>query len=322
MRGLLYIVFLMVVTACSCGGGYSASVLDEAQGLMMSDPGGALERLNAIDVAGFEDSASVARWALLYSEALDANRLKAPTDTIVDFAIGFYESRGLPDELRRAREVKQRAAANGMTELATALYLQKEKEFFLYRERVRHGWIVAVALLLIVAACGVIAWQRERLRVHGLQAEALVAEAAALRAGMEGLEGRLAATLDNRFALIDQLCGTYYESQGASNERKALAERVKTEIEALKADEGIFGEIERAVNDCRGGMLDMLRTEMPGLKPADYRLTVYLAGHLSARTIALLTGESMDVVYKRKSRLKARIAAANPPHAGLFLSVF
>ena len=132
----------------------------------------------------------------------------------------------------------------------------------------------------------------------------------------------MAATLDNRFALIDQLCGTYYESQGASNERKALAERVKTEIEALKADEGIFGEIERAVNDCRGGMLDMLRSEIPGLKPADYRLTVYLAGHLSARTIALLTGESMDVVYKRKSRLKARIAAANPPHAGLFLSVF
>ncbi len=322
MRGLLYIVFIMVVSACSCGGGHASAMLDEAQSLMTSDPGGALSRLNACDVSGLDDSATVARWALLYSEALDANRLKAPTDTIVDYAIGFYESRGLADELRRARAVKQRAGGEGMSELATALYLQKEREFFLYRERVRRDRITAAAVILIFAACGVIAWQRQRLRLREAQAGILMAEAAALHSGLEGMESRLAASLDRRFGLIDELCGTYYESQGTRNERKALAERVRTEIEALNSDEGIFGEMERSVNECRSGMLDTLRAEMPDLKADDYRLMVYLGSRLSARTIALLIGESIDVVYKRKSRLKARITAAAPAHEVLFLSVF
>ena len=49
---------------------------------------------------------------------------------------------------------------------------------------------------------------------------------------------------------------------------------------------------------------------------------VYLASGLSNRTIALLIGESIDVAYKRKSRLKAKIAATDTPGKAQFLSVF
>lgn len=90
MRCLLYIILLLVVTGCSYSSSTSTNGLDEAERILHSDPTAALEKLNGFDVTEFQDSASMARWALLYSEALVANRLTAPTDTIVNIAIDYY----------------------------------------------------------------------------------------------------------------------------------------------------------------------------------------------------------------------------------------
>lgn len=65
--------------------------------------------------------------------------------------------------------------------------------------------------------------------------------------------------------------------------------------------------MERGVDACRDGLAADIRREWPAIKPDDYRLAIYMLSGLSNRTIALLLGESMDVVYKRKSRLKARL---------------
>ena len=119
------------------------------------------------------------------------------------------------------------------------------------------------------------------------------------------------ATKTNRFALIDSLCQTYYESQGTKLERKAIVEKVKSEIDAVRTDS--FPEMEQAVNDCRNNVLVKIKEEFPELKPEDYMLLVYLASGLSTRTICLLLDESVNVIYKRKSRLKSRLKA----HAGI-----
>ena len=66
----------------------------------------ALSALNGMDVSEFEDSATMARWALLYSEAIAANKLSAPTDTIVDIAIDYYGRHNLMSEYQRASMLK------------------------------------------------------------------------------------------------------------------------------------------------------------------------------------------------------------------------
>ena len=111
--------------------------------------------------------------------------------------------------------------------------------------------------------------------------------------------------LDTRFALIDALCQTYYETQGTKTEKKAIVEKVKSEIECVRTDS--FADMEKAVNDCRDNILATVREDFPEIKPDDYRLLVYLACGLSTRTISLLLDETVDVIYKRKSRLKARL---------------
>ena len=81
--------------------------------------------------------------------------------------------------------------------------------------------------------------------------------------------------------------------------------KVKAEIESVRTDS--FADMEQAVNDCRDNLLIRVKDLYPDLKPEDYHLLVYLAGGLSSRTISLLLGESVEVVYKRKSRLKSRL---------------
>ena len=65
------------------------------------------------------------------------------------------------------------------------------------------------------------------------------------------------------------------------------------------------------MNMCRDNLLESVKDKYPDIKDDDYQLLVYLVCGLSPRTISLLIGESVDVVYKRKSRLKIRLRDHN-----------
>ena len=327
MRGLFYIVVLMVLTGC----GFSSSqpkVLDEAQHLMYSDPSAAWSKLNSLDISEFQDSATIARWALLYSEAMVVNRISAPSDTIVNIAIDYYGHHNRKDEYQKALRLKALNQSSDSTDaLATALYLQKEKEFFLYKERVKHEQFVIIGLAILLAAAGVIVWMRQRLKLQTLKNDTLMAQASSFKNQIEAskgdvnrLESKLRSLLDNRFALIDSLCQTYYETQGTKSERKAIIDKVKTEIESVRTDS--LAQMEQTVNDCRNNLLLNVKNVYPELKSEDYQLLVYLASGLSSRTISLLLGETVDVIYKRKSRLKSRLKANVAPTYPEILSVF
>jgi len=318
MRSLVYIVIIFVTAACSSSGKF-VRTFDEAELLLKKDPAEAFERLNAIDVSALEDSASMARWALLYSEAMAANNLAAPTDTIVNAAIDYYSRHNMRAELERAMQAKRIALESASptgSALFKALFLQKEKEYFLFKARAERERIIYLCVIAILAASSVIAWQRRRLHDMDRENAMLISEAADLKSAISlrdedctHFKERLARLLDKRFALIDSLCETYYETQGTRAEKNSIVTRVKDEIEAVKADESIFADMEKTVNDCRSNLLVRLRTAWPDIRPDDYRLTVYLACHLSPRTISLLLGEKIEVVYKRKSRLKSRLSA-------------
>lgn len=317
MRSLIYIIIAFAATACSCQSSRVRS-FEEAEMLLSENPAKAYEQLNAIDLAGIEDSASMARWALLYSEALAANRLYAPTDTIVNVAIDYYSRHPEGEMLARAMRskvaIEEATAATDIDALSRALYMQKEKEYYLFKARSEREQLIYSGIVAVAVALAVISWQGRRISLKERRNAMLMAEACGLReavtlrdADCTRLENRLGTLLDTRFALIDSLCETYYETQGTRAERNSLVTRVKAEIESVKSDEAIFREMEKAVNDCRGNILETLKESWPEIKAADYRLAVYLSCRLSPRSISLLLGETVDVVYKRKSRLKSRL---------------
>ena len=208
-----------------------------------------MECLNGYDVSEFEDSATLARWALLYSESLAANNISAPTDTIVDIAIDYYSSHNLEEESRHASRLKSIIRGNeNKNSLASALYIQKEKEFLLYKERMRRERSVYAALIMMLVACGVILWQRHRLNVRKEHEERLVSEAHSLREGMlthrrtcSELESKLMSMLSTRFNVIDGLCETYYESQGTQLNVRQLPTRLNRRLTILNRQRDILG---------------------------------------------------------------------------------
>lgn len=316
MRALIYIVILIVASACTYSGSAVFKELDRAERLVQSDAEAALRMLNEFDVSEFSDSGTMARWALLYSEAMAANRLTAPTDTIVNIAVDYYGRHDMADKFRKATRLKKMiVTGNTADALATARYLQKEKEFMLYKERAkREQYMLIGVALMLVAAC-LIVWMYQRIKLQRVRNEALMAEASALRCQIDDrhndlgqLRSKLHGLLENRFALIDSLCQTYYESQGTKAERKAVIDKVKSEIEAVRSDS--FPGMEQEVNDCLDNILVKIKDCCPDIKPEDYQLSVYLASGLSTRTISLLLGCSVETVYKRKSRLKSRLKDA------------
>lgn len=327
MRGLLYIVLLIVITGCGYSGSNYKSGLDEAENMLGENPEKAFNMLNGYDVAEFKDSATMARWALLYGEALVANKLAAPTDTIINIAVDYYSSHiSAEDYLSRAQKAKALLSkSTGHSALASALYIQKEKEFMLYKERARRNQLLLIGMIVLLAAIGIIIWQRQHIKLKNAKADALIAEASFLKKSLENrknecsvLANKLSASLANRFNMIDELCETFYESQGSKNEKKAIVDKVKYHIDAIKNDNGIFNEMEQ----CHEEILTRLRNDFTTLKPEEYRLMVYIVSGLSNRTIALLIGESIDTTYKRKSRLKAKIASSSSPNKDILLSVF
>ena len=205
MRTLLYMAILLVITGCSCSSPRLRE-LDEAQRMITEDPRAALDCLNVIDVSEFGDSATMARWALLYSEAMVANNLSAPTDTIINIAVDYYERHNERVEFQQACRLKSLITAGDKKDaLASALYLQKEKEFMLYNERVKRERLMTWGLLTIVLAAGVIVWQRQRLKIKTIQNDALMAEASGLK-----------CMIDVRNRDVDKLESTLHRLLGAS----------------------------------------------------------------------------------------------------------
>ncbi|MCH5319760.1 MAG: hypothetical protein J1E38_08655 [Paramuribaculum sp.] len=295
---------------------------------MNSDPSAAWTKLNSFDISELNDSSTMARWALLYSEAMVANHITAPTDTIVNIAIKYYGNHHLTDEYQKALHLKAlNQSSNNSDALATALYLQKEKEFFLYKERIKQEQMLFIGIIILLFAIGTIVWLQQRLKLQTLRNDTLMAEASSFKNEIETskgdvsrLESKLHGLLENRFALIDSLCQTYYETQGTKTERKAIIDKVKSEIESVRTNS--FPQMEQAVNDCRDNLIALVKEKYPEIKPEDYQLLVYLASGLSTRTISLLLGETVDVVYKRKSRLKTRLKEKVAPVYPDILSVF
>lgn len=315
MRVLFYILIMMVASACSVGNSYRHE-LDCAQEELVADPERALERLTAMDVSEMNDSASMARWALLYSEALERNSLTAPSDTIVCIAIDYYRNHYDSEALKRAEALHrglQRAGEQDKEKdrLLTAQYLQKVREYSLYKERLASQRIIYISIILLVVACAVILWLTCRLKLRRAETDALLSEAASMRNLVKdnsALRNAVNDLLGTRFDLIDRLCNTYYESQGTKAEKNAIVNQVKNEIAALRTDPVTFNSLEQLANAGRRGIVDLLREAMPEIKVDEYALAVYLACGFSNRAIALLLEEKIDTVYKRKSRLKAKIA--------------
>lgn len=91
-----WVLLIGVLAGCvSCGTGRDVSnVLDTAAGLMGDRPEQALSMLESLDVDELSSASGKARYALLYTQALDKNRVDVQSDSLIRLAVDYYDRRG------------------------------------------------------------------------------------------------------------------------------------------------------------------------------------------------------------------------------------
>ena len=89
----LYLFLLCCLFVSCINNGVVISSLDNAEAVMFERPDSALKILRTIDIGDIPYGALQARFALLYTQALDKNYLPIPNDSLIHIAVDYYSQK-------------------------------------------------------------------------------------------------------------------------------------------------------------------------------------------------------------------------------------
>lgn len=205
-------------------------------------------------------------------------------------------------------------------------YEQNMQEAELKSERMSKVVIIIIASVLLVFLC---IWYRMHLKAHRREMEMKMLEAENIRHILKvtkedasAMQQSVNQLFEQKFKSIDELCNTYYVYQGSQHERAKIYNKVISIISNLSKDRKTISELEMFVNTYKNNLMTDFRSEFPALKDDDYLLFLYIVVDFSSRAISILIGESLPVVYNRKSSLKRKIQQSVSPMKERFLAEF
>ncbi len=185
-------------------------------------------------------------------------------------------------------------------------------------------------IILLLIAIAAYAWVKNRLTKQKheyikqkLENEKLVERAQFLSENLnlqiekyDNLSDEIKELFKDKCSTIDRLCTAYYQT---NNNR--TVEEVKKIINDLTDSPSNLKEIEKNIDLHSENLISLFREELPELNDYEYVLFTYSTLQFSTNSIALLTNEKKEVLYNRKSSLKAKIKSSNAPHKDRFLSI-
>ena len=131
MRKLYISILTLVSLFCSCSHSPITTELKRAEQLMTEAPDSAEKILNAIPRRNLKSRAQKARFALLYSQAMDKCYIDTDNDSLISVAVKYYSKRGSDHEKAMAyyyESVMYRNAKNTDAQVASLVKAQKYAE--------------------------------------------------------------------------------------------------------------------------------------------------------------------------------------------------
>lgn len=223
---------------------------------------------------------------------------------------------------------KQKIANQNLAQTVANYHAYEEtmREMKLRNERLSKV-VITVILLLTIAFLSI--WYYLHLKAHHRKMEIKMLEAENIRHILQvtkesasAMQQSVNQLFEQKFKSIDELCNTYYIYQGSKEERTKIYNNVIAIISSLRTDKKTITELETFVNTYKNNLMADFRAEYPLLKDQDYLLFLYIVVDFSARAISILIGESLPVVYNRKSSLKRKIQQSQSPMKERFLAEF
>lgn len=115
----------------------------------------------------------------------------------------------------------------------------------------------------------------------------------------------------SQFADLNNLCTGFYDSKVSKRKKDEMYLKAESSIKEMMSPASI-SDLDRMINSTFDNILEKLTTGVDWLEKRDIMLIrLYLAG-FSAKSINVLTGETIDNVYKKKTRILSRLEKTNP----------
>jgi hypothetical protein len=110
---------------------------------------------------------------------------------------------------------------------------------------------------------------------------------------------------------IDRIGLEYYGTGETRESRKVIFEEIQNEIGAFK-DQEFLAKLMKTIDDNFDGLMSKVKKDGLFTKDDDlHLLCLMIAGFSTQSTCLLMKLGNRDVLYKRRSRLKERIAASD-----------
>lgn len=131
MKHINVLVLVSIILLCSCSQAPITRTLHRAEQLMTEAPDSAEKILNAIPRHNLKSRAQKARFALLYSQAMDKCYIDTDNDSLISVAVKYYSKQGSDHEKAMAyyyESVVYRNAKNTDAQVASLVKAQKYAE--------------------------------------------------------------------------------------------------------------------------------------------------------------------------------------------------
>ena len=137
---------------------------------------------------------------------------------------------------------------------------------------------------------------------------------------MSGFREQIYSLYQTRFRFFDNICRQYYSFGMTAAKQRQIFKVVEENIVEVSDDKEIMA-LEEIVDAFRGGVMKKLREEFPRFKEEDFKVMCYwYAGFSPTAMCVFMKVDDINDIYKRKSRLKARIEKSESPNKDFFIS--
>lgn len=216
-------------------------------------------------------------------------------------------------------EVLEQPVLNIQIDMLRSSLEAKQREGELVRQR---NMIIYIVIAVIAVVVAYLVWRYLRRKNEAIAN--YVDTISELKHTLDTLPQQMATSINSlyrdRFSELNELCDIYYDHNGSSRHKNMVFNKLSDTIDAIKSDSSRLLELEKAVDNYRGGLMSSLRTLLPKLSERDYRVALYSFAGFSNRAIALFIDSDPIAVSKIKYNIKHKMRNTESTEAEMLIA--
>ena len=123
---------------------------------------------------------------------------------------------------------------------------------------------------------------------------------------LRNLRRKYVSTYKRQYSQLNDLCAEYWETAGSGKEKERIYAKVKRLVSVI--DDCNQKKLERMIDENLDGIMGKLRADLPDATDNEFRFIALNILGFDAKTIARVMGYTVQSVYTKRVRIRAKIS--------------